>query len=354
MANGSSGLGASRVAVGFALAAILGLAFAAYAPLLGLDHLGWDTWPLLVSARITSFGDLAGSFAEELMDGRYPHGDFYRPVLSLSVGFDGVWWGLRPFGYHLTDLLLLLLTCVAAFAAGRRLLGDSWAALAACALFALHPLHFESLPVTARRGDALAALFTLLALVSLPPRGAGRGLGAMLFAVLAVGSKETGVLAAPLLVVLAFAEGEGEPGRRIRDALRVAAPALLAVAVFLLLRLWVLGGLGGHGGSSLVTGVLRAPLLAWLFVPALLVPQPLGAEALGLALALGLAAALALVRRFEPRVGRACLVSGAWLIGLLLLSGISGDLAPWYAAALLPAYGLLYGALVAGALAGWR
>ncbi|MGI9591550.1 MAG: hypothetical protein ACR2P8_09290, partial [Myxococcota bacterium] len=249
------------MSVGVALAAILGLAFAAYFPLLGLDHLGWDTWPLLVSARVASFGDLAASFTEVLMDGRYPHGDFYRPVLSLSVGFDGVFWGLRPFGYHLTDLLLLLLTCLAAFAAGRRLLGDPWAAVAACALFALHPLHFESLPVTARRGDALAGLFTLLALVCLPPRGQGRGLGATLFAVLAVGSKETGLLAAPLLVVLAFVEGEGSPARRWRDALRVAAPALVALAVFLLLRLWVLGGLGGHGGSSLVAGALRAPLL---------------------------------------------------------------------------------------------
>jgi hypothetical protein len=176
----------------------------------------------------------------------------------------------------------------------------------------------------------------------------------MLFAVLAVGSKETGLLAAPLLVVLAFVEGEGSPARRWRDALRVAAPALIALAVVLLLRLWVLGGLGGHGGSSLVAGALRAPLVAWLFVPALLVPQPLGAETLGLALALALAAALVLLRRFDRRVDGACLVSGAWLVGLLLLSGISGDLAPWYAASLLPAYGLLYGALVAGALAAWR
>jgi hypothetical protein len=334
---------------------VLVLACAAYWPVLSLDHLGWDTWPLLLTSRIASVGDLAGSFTEKLMDGRYPHGDFYRPVLSLSIALDRAIWGTRAFGFHLTDLLLLLLTTVAVYALGRRLLGDAWAALAACALFALHPLHFESLPATARRADALANLFTLLALLRLPARGGGRGVCAGLLALLAVGSKESGVLAAPLLAVLAMVEGEGDRLQRVRAALRAAAPALALVALFLGARALVLGGMGGHPGTSLVSGVLRAPGLVLLFVPTLLVPQPVGgAQALaGLALALLLVVASFVFTVRSPRAVRSLWVSGSWGGALLILSGVSGDQAPWYASALLPAYVLMFGALVAGVRTGW-
>ncbi len=329
---------------------VLVLAWRAYRPVLALGHLGWDTWPLLLASRITTAGDLVGTFSERLMDGLYPHGDFYRPLLNLSVAFDYALWGTLPFGYHLTDLLLLLLTCGAVFAVGRRLLGDPWAALAACALFALHPLHFESLPVTARRGDALAGLFTLLALWSLP-RGAGRrGWAAAVCALLAAASKESGALAAPLLVLLAFAEGTGSAGARARAALRAGAPALALLACFLAARIGVLGGMGGHLGTSRAAGAERAPGLALLFVPALLVPQPAGAVPgqVGLALAVLLGLVLAIFARRSLRVRRVLWVPGAWAAGLLVLSGVSGDVAPWYAPTLLPAYALVFGVLIAG------
>jgi len=344
------------LAVVAGLTLVLLLAWWAYRPVLALGHLGWDTWPLLLASRITSGGDLLGTFSEPLMDGHYPHGDFYRPLLNLSVALDHAFWGTLPFGYHLTDLLLLLLTSGAVFAVGRRLLGDPWAALAACALFTLHPLHFESLPATARRGDALAGLFTLLALFTLPRPGQGRGVTAGLCALFAVAAKETGALAAPLLAVLAFAEAEGSPGLRARAGLRAAVPALLFLVGFLALRMLVLGGLGGHAGSSIVSGVGRAPGLAGLFVPALLVPQPAGAFAGLAALVLGMAlfVALFLFARKSPRLRRALLVPSTWALALLVLSGVSGDLAPWYAPTLLPAYALVFGALIAALRSGGR
>ena len=342
-------------AIRVGLAAVLVSICAAYGPVLSLDHLGWDTWPLLLTSRVESLGDLAGSFTEKLMDGRYPHGDFYRPVLSLSIALDGAIWGTRAFGFHLTDLLLLLLSTLAVYALGRRLLGDAWAALAACALFALHPLHFVSLPATARRADMLANLFTLLALLRLPARGGGSGWGAGLLALLAVGSKESGVLAVPLLAVLATVEDEGDRPQRIRAALSAAAPAVALVALFLGARALVLGGMGGHAGTSLVSGVLRTPGLILLFVPMLLMPQPVGGPQVlaGLALALLLIVASFVFTVRSPGAVRSLWVSGSWGGALLILSGVSGDRAPWYVSSLLPAYALAFGALVAGVRSGW-
>ena len=177
-----------------------------------------------------------------------------------------------------------------------------------------------------------------------------------LCALLAVSAKETGALAAPLLAVLAFAEGEGALGPRVREALRAAAPALLLLALFLALRMLVLGGLGGHADTSILSGVWRAPGLALLFVPALLVPQPAGALTglAALALALLFPLALVLCARESARVRRALLVPSSWAVALLVLSGVSGDLAPWYAPTLLPAYSLVFGALIAALRSGWQ
>jgi hypothetical protein len=142
------------------MALVLAAAVAAHRPFLALGHLGWDTYPLILTSRIASATDLAGAFGEELMDGRYPNGHFYRPVTTLSFALDHAAWGLAPSGYHLTDLVLLLACALGVAALGRRLLGPGVGPLAAALLFALHPLHVEILPVAARRADTLAQLFT--------------------------------------------------------------------------------------------------------------------------------------------------------------------------------------------------
>ena len=69
----------------FALALVLAAAIVAYRPLLALGHLGWDTYPLILTSRIASAADFLDGFREELMDGRYPHGHFYRPVTTLVL-----------------------------------------------------------------------------------------------------------------------------------------------------------------------------------------------------------------------------------------------------------------------------
>jgi hypothetical protein len=334
---------------------VLALAIAAHRPFLALTHLGWDTYPLILSSRVSSAADLLGVFSEELMDGLYPHGRFYRPLTTLSFALDHALFGLASRGYHATDLALLLACTLALAGLVRRLLGPGAAGAVAALWFALHPLHVETLPVAARRADVLAQLFTLLALVAMPAApSATRRWAAALFAALALGAKETGILALPLLLALRFAEPGGEgPVRRLRAASRECALPAAAVALVLLLRSLVLGGLGGHPESSLLAGTARglalAPVYAWL----LLMPQPLLADAT-LARGLVAAAALALIAvlpRVSGRTRRRPLlwVCATWLLGVLLLNGIAGEVASWYAYAALPPGALLVGALAAGA-----
>ena len=310
---------------GFALALVLAAAIVAYRPLLALGHLGWDTYPLILTSRIAERRGFLRRFREELMDGRYPHGHFYRPVTTLSFALDHAAWGLDAFGYHLDPARPAARLHARGRALGHRLLGPGVGTLAAALLFALHPLHVETLPVAARRADSLAQLFTLLALVVAPDAAVARqprwrtGLCA-LCAALAVGSKETGVTRGAA-AVCASARRIARPCRGASACAPRCAPARSRrsrVGLVLLVRAGVLGGLGGHPESSLLAGVGRGLALAPLYAHLLCMPQPLVSDpalARGLvaAGAAALAAALAALARGIARVRSLLLVCGVWL-----------------------------------------
>jgi hypothetical protein len=360
------------------LALVLGATAVAYRGVLDLELMGWDSYPTIAASRIASASDLAGTFGEELMDGRYPGGRFYRPLTNLLFALDFALHGLEPLGYQLTNLGLLAAGVVAVHALARRLLGDGPGAFVATAAFALHPLQLEWLPAAARRADMLATLFTVLALLASLPGPRSRPVWSALAVLFAAASKEIGAVALPLCVAAAaLLASPREPrlraGSALAAALRGGALPAAAFAAYLAARLAALGGLGGHPESSLALGALRG--LAGLpdYARSLLLPQPLfGAPALDLAawlaLAGGAAAGLALTTRagglragsagglcagaYPPR--RLLALLAGWLGLLLATTGVSGVRAAWYGAPFLPAYAIGLGLLADGALAAAR
>ncbi len=352
-----------RVSPACALTAllVLGAVVVAYAPTLSLGHLGHDTFPMILTSRVESPQDLLGSFTEELMDGRYPEGRFYRPVANLSLALDHALFGLEPRGYQLHNFSVLLAASVAVFALGLRVLSHGWAALLAAGVFALSPLQLEVLPVTSRRPELLSVMFCVLALLALPPPGSSRrvvrALGVAIFTLLAGGAKETGLIAAPLVLVLATLESGGAPRKRLRAVLAGAGPALAAAALLVLARLWVLdGSLGGHPESMLLGGLDTIPELFVSLAVALALPQPVAPPATTSLGVLTQLIALFAVTGFASRAGRrdrpagppgnAGWLAAFWVAGLLGLSGASGRSVAWYAVWFLPAFGLLLGVAV--------
>jgi len=105
-------------------------------------------------------------------------------------------------------------------------------------IYVLHPVQFEILPLPPRRRDALSAMFVLLA-VGLDAR---RVRWPTAFACLcAIASKETGVIAAPLVFrVRGRRERQSEVGARARSAWRASWPSFALLAPFLVVRTVVL------------------------------------------------------------------------------------------------------------------
>ena len=93
-------------------------------------------------------------------------GGFWHPLTWLSLMVDCQVFGLRAGGHHLVSLLLHATTALLLFLAFRRLTGASWRSAAVAVLFALHPLHVESVAWVADRKDVLSAFFWMLAMLA--------------------------------------------------------------------------------------------------------------------------------------------------------------------------------------------
>jgi protein O-mannosyl-transferase len=88
----------------------------------------------------------------------------WHPLLWLSFMFDYQLYGLNAGGYHLTNLILHILSMLLLFWLFNRMTGALWRSAFVAAFFALHPLHVESVVWIAERKDVLSAFFWMLTL----------------------------------------------------------------------------------------------------------------------------------------------------------------------------------------------
>jgi hypothetical protein len=140
----------------------------------------------------------------------------YVPVTWLSFALDYSLWGLRPFGFHLTNVVLHALTAGLVSVLTTRLLAraTAWPAatctfggVAAALLWGLHPLRVEAVSWVTGRRDVLSAFFLCLALGAWlraidregPPRRRWLSAAVAVYAV-ALGAKSI-VMMAPLAMV---------------------------------------------------------------------------------------------------------------------------------------------------------
>jgi hypothetical protein len=86
----------------------------------------------------------------------------WHPLTWISHMADVQFYGLDPAGHHRTNLLLHLANTVLLFCLLRRMTRSSWRSALVAALFAIHPLHVESVAWVAERKDLLSTFFMLL------------------------------------------------------------------------------------------------------------------------------------------------------------------------------------------------
>ncbi|HZL44458.1 MAG TPA: tetratricopeptide repeat protein [Verrucomicrobiae bacterium] len=93
-------------------------------------------------------------------------GGNWHPLTWMSHMLDCQLYGLNPAGHHLTNLLFHTANSILIFLLLRRMTGAQWRSAFVAALFALHPLHVESVAWVAERKDVLSTLFWALTLLA--------------------------------------------------------------------------------------------------------------------------------------------------------------------------------------------
>ncbi|HUA67993.1 MAG TPA: tetratricopeptide repeat protein, partial [Candidatus Saccharimonadales bacterium] len=86
----------------------------------------------------------------------------WHPLTWWTHMVDCQFYGLRPAGHHLTNVLIHALNTVLVFLLLRTLTAATWRSLVVALLFGLHPLRVESVVWISERKDVLCVMFSLL------------------------------------------------------------------------------------------------------------------------------------------------------------------------------------------------
>jgi cytochrome c-type biogenesis protein CcmH/NrfG len=169
-----------------------------YVPALGFEFVRYDDPEYVSENPQVRQGVTAQSLRWALTAS---HGANWHPLTSLSHLVDVELYGLDPGRHHRTNVLLHMLNAMLVFAVLRAMTGACWRSLIVALLFALHPLHVESVAWVSERKDLLCCAFGLLSLaayVRFARRGSWLAYGA---AALLLG---VGLLSKPMLVTWPF------------------------------------------------------------------------------------------------------------------------------------------------------
>lgn len=92
------------------------------------------------------------------------HARNWHPLTTLSHMLDCQLYGLNAGGHHVTNVLLHTIAALLLFRVLREMTGALWKSAIVAALFAVHPLHVESVAWVSERKDVLSAVFFFLML----------------------------------------------------------------------------------------------------------------------------------------------------------------------------------------------
>lgn len=329
------------------------LALGAFAISVGHEFVYDDVKVIVDNATLHSIGNWLAIVSEPWWGP-----ELYRPVTSLTLALDWTVSGGHPHWFHAVNVMLHVAATVLVFLLARCWL-PAFGAVAAAAVFAVHPVHVEAVANVVGRAEVLAGLFSVAAVLAYRWDGvlAARGdttwrrwlsaFGCLVLLALAVGSKESALATPGLFLVVDWLDAK-VTGERFADrfarhgVLWVAGVAL--TAEFLWVRSLVVGGLAGVapapglwgesvGGRALVMApvileyvrLLVLPLhLSADYSPDFLVPAH-GPTLAGLAGVLLLLAAIVLALRARG-TAPVVTVGLAWIGGTLLV--VSNVLVP--------------------------
>ena len=146
-------------------AVLLSVAVLPYLNTLGFGFVYDDNYQIVENPYVHSFHYLKQILISSVWSFKYSRipTNYYRPLMSLEYVFLYKTYGPIAYVFHLANVLTHAAVVVLLFAVGRRLLNSERVAFLAAVLFALDPVHTESVAWVAAIPDIQLALFLMIA-----------------------------------------------------------------------------------------------------------------------------------------------------------------------------------------------
>lgn len=213
-------------------------------PVVGFEFINYDD-PDYVSSNThvqkgVTWENVKWAFAES-------HASNWHPLTWISHMLDWQFFGNQPGGHHMMNVLLHLGSTLLLFLVLRKMTGAAWPAAFVAALFALHPLHVESVAWVAERKDVLSAFFwilTMLVYAHYVEQAALRSKWRAPLYLLTLVCFALGLMAKPMVVTLPFVLllldywplnrfGKGAPGAGNAATIPRTPPARVGLSVII-------------------------------------------------------------------------------------------------------------------------
>ena len=206
----------------------------------------------------------------------YERGNTYQPVRMLSYAIDYRFWKLNPLGYHITNILFYVLTCIMVYFTLFHLSiqlrergspeSHGRVALFGALLFAAHPVHVEAVTWLAARKEVLQGFFFFSAfyLYLKGREGAGKKrivyLGMVILSILlATLSKPSAVIFPGVIIIYEIARRKEGFVNFLKSHLAFLVSSLVISTIFTFILMKVMfeaGGIKQYRGSDIGSNIL--------------------------------------------------------------------------------------------------
>jgi protein O-mannosyl-transferase len=265
---------------------LLGLAFAlavvSYYPTLQYGFVFDDVPQILENPAIQSWSSVPQYFTAHVGEGVYPgaRGSFYRPLFLIWLRLNYILFNVSPWGWHLASLLAHLGAVWIFFLLVRQWTADGLVAGWAALLFAVHPIHIESVswisavPEILFAMPGMGAIFAYLCFRRTKRRSL-LGISVLLYGV-ALLAKETAIVIWPVIFICGtwldrVAVREGHSNSWSANA-KVQSLFAATTAAYFGLRLVALRGITGEITHTIREVVCSLPSISWFYLEKLALP----------------------------------------------------------------------------------
>ena len=268
---------------------VLAVTFAVYAQTLTFQFVHDDVGQIVENPAVQSWHYLSQYFTAQVWAGVSPEilGNYYRPLFLIWLRINDALFGMRPWAWHLTTLLIHLAVTCLVYLLARRILRDHVTALLAALIFGIHPVHIEAVAWVSGVTEPLLALLLIPAFLlylkkrEQPEKSQTWMTLSLVFYALAMLEKET-ALALPVIIFCyewiqrreaAELTTRGALLHRALFALRSTLPYLFVIPFYALIRVHALKAFSYViTAMPLSTVVLTWPSLLWFWVKHLFWP----------------------------------------------------------------------------------